>query len=437
MMVPVVAHDGFIETEIGLIPKEWPLVSIKELSEILKAGGTPRRGEKSYWGGSIPFVKIGDVTSSQKYLESTDETITEQGMDASSAWQVPPGSVLLTMYGTIGEVAISKIPAATNQAIITIVPKAQVRSDYLYYALKYYGRHLVKYNIQSTQKNINKGIVERFSIPLPPLPEQRRIAHVLSTIQNAIAAQDDVISAARELKRSMMHRLFTYGPSENPMPTKETEVGLLPDHWKVVKIGEITISSAFGPRFSGKLYDEDGNVATLRTTDLDDDGKIGYETMPRARINEEKYGKHFLQPGDFLVTRSGTCGIAAIFDSYSTPVLPGAFLIRLRLDEAKSYPQFLREYLNSDIGRSRIQRIATGAVQKNISGTRLKAFRIPLPPVAEQRKIARLLRRANEKIQAEERRKAALEEIFRSMLHELMTGRLRTHNLELPDDLAL
>ena len=89
------------------------------------------------------------------------------------------------------------------------------------------------------RQRIPKAVIENYPIPLPPLPEQRRIAHVLSTIQQAIAAQDDLIAAAKETKRSLMHRLFTYGPSAEPAPTKETEVGEIPEHWEVEPLGDV------------------------------------------------------------------------------------------------------------------------------------------------------------------------------------------------------
>src|SRR5262245_34832399 len=106
-----------------------------------------------------------------------------------------------------------------------------------------------------------------------------------------------------------------------------------PKHWDEIPFGDVVAHSAFGPRFSGDDYADDGNVATLRTTDLDDDGRISYESMPLARLNEDDFANHLLKPGDLVITRSGTCGIAAVFEGFSLPVLPGAFLIRFRLND--------------------------------------------------------------------------------------------------------
>ena len=129
-----------------------------------------------------------------------------------------------------------------------------------------------------------------------------------------------------------------------------------------VALKELVAHSAFGPRFSGSAYADDGNIATLRTTDLDDDGRISYETMPLAQLDEDRLGNHLLAAGDLVITRSGTCGIAAVFEGFSLPVLPGAFLIRFRMNE-RAEPRFYRYYFNSPSGRSKILSVARGAVQ--------------------------------------------------------------------------
>src|SRR5687768_6763286 len=171
---------------------------------------------------------------------------------------------------------------------------------------------------------------------------------------------------------------------------KQTEIGIIPDDWRILKMKEFCHSSAYGPRFSGELYNINGNVATLRTTDLDDNGIISYSTMPRARLNENKFKEHFLRKNDFLITRSGTCGIAAVFEEFEIPVLPGAFLIRFRLTEEMDV-HFLRLYVNSEIGKRRMEQISFGAVQLNISGTSLLKTLFPVPPLPEQQAIATAL----------------------------------------------
>jgi type I restriction enzyme S subunit len=87
--------------------------------------------------------------------------------------------------------------------------------------------------------------------------------------------------------------------------------------WEEISFGRVVAHSAFGPRFSGDKYADDGGVATLRTTDLDSQGRISYETMPLARLNEDRFPNHLLQPGDLVISRSGTCGIAAVFEGFT------------------------------------------------------------------------------------------------------------------------
>src|SRR5260370_5162188 len=134
----------------------------------------------------------------------------------------------------------------------------------------------------------------------------------------------------------------------------------IPSKWRTVPFSEIISDSAFGPRFSGESYATDGNVATLRTTDLEDDGRISYETMPLAHLDEAKFQGHFLKYGDLVITRSGTCGIASVFDVFDLPVLPGAFLIRFRLTP-DAEPQFYQYFFNSRIGRVHPLSLTTAA----------------------------------------------------------------------------
>jgi len=189
------------------------------------------------------------------------------------------------------------------------------------------------------------------------------------------------------------------------------------DGWRELSFGELVAHSAFGPRFGGDDYDDEGNVATLRTTDLEDDGRIDYATMPRARLEEAHFQQHFLQPGDLVITRSGTCGIAAVFCGFHLPVLPGAFLIRFRLTEGAD-PRFIAHYFNSSSGRQHILSVAKGAVQQNLNITNVEALRLQVPSIGTQRSIASSLGAYDDLIDNNRRRIKLLEDSVRLLFDE-------------------
>ena len=188
-------------------------------------------------------------------------------------------------------------------------------------------------------------------------------------------------------------------------------------NWAYTRFGAVVAHSAFGPRFSGGAYSDEGNVAAMRTTDLDDDGTISYENMPLARLDEARFAAHFLQPGDLVVTRSGTCGIAAVFKGFSTPVIPGAFLIRFRLG-SRGDPVFFRYFFNSPDGRKLVSSVARGAVQQNLTIPSLENLAVPLPPLDCQRSIARVLSAYDDLVENNRRRMLLLEESARLLYRE-------------------
>ena len=146
--------------------------------------------------------------------------------------------------------------------------------------------------------------------------------------------------------------------------------------------------------------------------------------MPRADLIIEEFRGHFLEPRDFLISRSGTCGIGAVFLGFRVPVLPGAFLIRFRL-ASSLLPDFLRLYVNSEIGARRIRGLAEGGVQKNIRGTELLAHLVPVPLVSEQQRILLVVQLFDAATSVEETELAKLQQIKSGLMNDLLTGRVR------------
>ena len=185
--------------------------------------------------------------------------------------------------------------------------------------------------------------------------------------------------------------------------------------WRSVPFAQLCEHSAFGPRFAGDLYAMDGNVATLRTTDISADGRIEYDTMPLARLDLSKLQQHTLRRNDLVITRSGRIGTAALFDGFHLPVLPGAFLIRFRLKTDIADPFYYRYFFNSPAGQELLNSVATGSVQQNLNITSVHGLQVPMPPLREQRAIAHILGTLDDKIELNRRMNETLEAMARAL----------------------
>ncbi len=403
-------QEKYKETGLGLIPEEWEVVRVKDIAKKMKAGGTPRKGVKEYWNGRIPFVLIEDMTSCELYISTTKETITEKGLKNSSAWLVPPNSLLLSMYATIGETAINTIPLATNQAILAIIPKNNFDVVFGAHLLKFNAERLKMQNIQSTQKNVNKGVVENFKIPLPPLQEQKAIAFVLSTIQTAKEKTEQVIQATKELKKSLMKHLFTYGPVSleevGKVKLKETEIGIIPEEWSVVNFETCIIKKKIQiGKIKQRQYKQFGKYPIV------DQGQkliAGYWDVDKD-----------LYRGDLPVIIFGDH--TRIIKFVDFPFVAGADGTKIIIPNSAIVNPLFFYYALLTID------IPSRGYNRHYS--LLKEKKIPLPPLDEQKKIALILSAVDEKIQAEEDKKKALEELFKSMLHYLMTAKIRVMDL--------
>jgi type I restriction enzyme S subunit len=261
-------------------------------------------------------------------------------------------------------------------------------------------------------------------VPLPPLPEQRRIADVLSTVDEQIQQTDEMIETTEELLLGLRQNLFTEGYFQGREIIKRRLI-TAPVEWDIAPLSEFTIDSAYGPRFSSDRYDEDGKLATLRTTDLNNNGRINYENMPLADLEPTNFEDHLLQEGDFIISRTGAyCGICTVWGGHEVPTVPGAYMIRFRLNEDLN-PKFLQNYINSSIGSKRIDVLARGSSQKNLAGSDLLSMSIPVPERDEQDKIVETIQSVKRHMRKEREYKHHLQDLKRGLMQDLLTGRKR------------
>ena len=186
-------------------------MEIKTLGELcdIVSGGTPSRSKAEFWNeGTIPWIKIGNIKG--KYVNEADEFITQEGLAGSSAKMLAKGTVLYTIFATLGEVGILEIDACTNQAIagLTIKDTNQLSTDYLYYYLRSKKAYVNNVGRGVAQNNINMSILRSFELPLPELSKQIEIVEIIDKVSKIIEARQQELECLDDLIKARFVELF-------------------------------------------------------------------------------------------------------------------------------------------------------------------------------------------------------------------------------------
>jgi len=418
-----VVENGFKETEIGLIPEDWEVVRFGDIVNF-KIGRTPPRKNKDYWtNGKYYWVSISDMKN--PYINNTSEMVSEKAhKEIFKEKLTPAGTLLMSFKLTIGRTAILNVDAYHNEAIISIYPKEnKVLKEFLFYYLP-----AVDYsNLQDKVvkgNTLNTSKLNNIPISLPPLEEQKAIADILYTVQNAIEKTEKVIDATKQLKKSMMKHLFTYGAVAvdeiDKVKLKEFEIGLIPEHWEVVRLGDI-VNFKIGrtPPRKNKDYWTNAKYFWVSISDMKNRYINNTSEMVSEKAHKEIFKEKLTPAGTLLMSFKLTIGRTAILnvDAYHNEAI-----ISIYPKENKVLKEFLFYYLPA-VDYSNLQDKAIKGNTLNTS--KLNKIPIPLPPLDEQQKIANILTTIDHKIQAEEKKKQALQNLFKTLLQQLMTGKIR------------
>jgi type I restriction enzyme S subunit len=286
---------------------------------------------------------------------------------------------------------------------------------------------------------INRQQLDSTSIALPPPQEQRAIAQVLRTVQRAKEAAEAVVAAARQLKRSLLRHLFTYGPvpveQADRVPLKETEVGPIPEHWHLTTLSEVIAKGPQNGLYRPKT-DYGSGTPIVRIDDFDNSGSI-VEAVPNlVRLTDAEVSTYGLAAEDLLVNRVNSLshlGKTGLVGQLSVPTVFESNMMRFGVDVGRARPRFVFHLLNlpavRDVMRSKAKR---AVAQSSINQEDVKSLPLPLPPLADQDEITRMLSVAEAKLAAEAAKVAALDALFKTLLRDLMTGRVLVNNLDLP-----
>lgn len=186
----------------------WEIKRLGDLAD-MGSGGTPPSSNPNFYDGEIPWVAISDMTKGGKLIFSTERNLSNEGFSNCAAQMFPAGTVLYAMYASLGECSIASVPLCSSQAILGIRVKANLSSEFLYYYLQSIKPKVKTLGQQGTQANLNKRMVQDFSLQLPPVIEQNTIATVLSDMDAELASLESRLAKARQIKQGMMQELLT------------------------------------------------------------------------------------------------------------------------------------------------------------------------------------------------------------------------------------
>ena len=433
-------HEGFKITELGPLPEEWGVVGLGEVAEKFIGGGTPSTSNEEYWNGEIHWTTSKKINGI--HLLNGEKKITKRGLEESSTHLIPKDNLVIGTRVGVGKVAINKVDIAISQDLTgAFIDKEK-------YALEFLAYQICTKEIQNifkgrargtTIKGIPRDDLKKIPLKIPPLPEQHRIAAVLSAVQDAKEKTGAVIAAAKSLKKSLMRHLFTYGPvsigAAESVPLVETEIGLVPEGWKMAPLGDLLAidlkNGVYKPRSDyGK---GDGRIIQLNDI-YSPDNRIRPEQLDMIDVSETEKEKYKVENDDIIINRVSKraegVGAVAIIEESDFQTVFESNMFRVRIDQSKILSEYFLLYGQSNRYHEQVMRRATKANQTSINQKNLRTILVQIPELTIQKKIIEIFSAIKNKTVAEGGRKKALDELFKSLLHNLMTAKIRVNHLE-------
>lgn len=404
----------YTDTPIGRIPSDWTINKLgnKKVSTIIMGQSPPSSTYNKTRG--LPFLQgkaeFGEINPIPNVCCDNPQKIAERN------------DILISVRAPVGDVNLADDVYCIGRGLAAIrTEKSYLNNNFLFYYLNQSKNRFESISMGSTFKAIRKGELEKFIIPIPPLPEQQKIAEILSTADQAIQKSTEIIAKTERLKKGMIQKLFTEGIGH--VEFKNSPIGKIPLEWKILGLNSI---GDFQYGYTTSAEEMDTGTKFLRITDIEKDGSINWEKVPYCHIDQEEFKKYELIPGDILFARIGaTSGKTGFIDENKLKSVFASYLIRLKTKENFS-SKFIFYYTQSPFYWSQVLRQREGQLKKGMNANMLSLLKVALPEdISEQEEIAEILSKIDELKFNEIKRKQKLQNIKKGLMNDLLTGRKR------------
>ena len=425
---------------------EWREYRIGEIADIV-GGSTPSTADPSNFDGEIPWLTPKDLSGPHyRYVSRGERNLSWKGLESCSAQLLPAGTVLVTSRAPIGYVAIAKNPIATNQGFRNLIPKPGFDSEFLYYWVRAHVEELQRHASGSTFQELTGSALAQIRIRVPPLPEQRAIAHILGTLDDKIELNRRMSETLEQMARALFKAWFVdfepvrakmegrwqRGQSLPGLPAHlydlfpdrlvDSELGEIPEGWRVETLADFSALNA-------EVWTQDTRPARINYVDLSNTkcGRIEAVTSYEATSAPSR-AQRVLRPGDTILgtVRPGNGSYALIFEHGLT----GSTGFAVLRPKAAHYIEFVYLAATSPENIARLAHLADGAAYPAVRPQVIAATPLVRPPDEVLVWFSQTTGPMLARISQSEREARSLAALRDALLPKLIRGEIRVKDAE-------
>jgi len=419
--------------KLGKIPSSW---KGSKLSEIVDLEHGFQFRKEDFTDSGIPVIKINNIIGNDLNLDNLS-FIEPSRLEEFSRFLIKKNDILMSLTGNIGrviEVGLIQRDFVQNYRVGKFVPvnRNELYNRYIKYLLSspLVLSQFFKFSNQSAQANFGKQDMDKVWVAIPTsLPEQQKIAEILSTVDAKIEIIDQQISETQELKKGLMQQLLTKGIGHTEF--KDSALGKIPKSWEVKELDEIGVELIDGDRGTNYPKSKDfSNEVYCLFLSAKNVTKNGFKFNECQFISEKKdklLRKGKLSRNDFIITTRGSVGHVAFYDD-SIPfkhVRLNSGMVILRDSKKNFETHFLYQFMKSPIFDSQVEVITSGSAQPQLTIKGLKKLKLPIPPLKEQLIIGEVLFIISNKLEVLSEKKITYQEMKQGLMQQLLTGKVR------------
>ena len=420
---------GTIPTEIGMIAADWRIAPLDAVCEPPQYGFTASAEAK----GNVRFLRITDITDSG--VKWPTVPFCECPEKELGKYRLAPGDIVFARIGaTTGKsyLITNPPPSVFASYLIRVRAKPEIYPEFLsqFFRSDAYWRQVDAQKNANLKKGVSGSVLKTLLVPVPPLAEQRKIAGVLGMVQRAMEQQEWLLALTAELKKALLHQLFTQGLRGEPQ--KQTDLGPVPESWEeraLEQAGDVVYG--IQAAVAANLKPIGTKILTNKNITLD--GTIALDSINYFVLKTRRHHQTVLKKGDLLFNwRSGSkehVGKTAYFD-LDGEFTHSSFILRVRPHNEVT-GRYLFYYLNFLRESGYFVKTQTFSVNAKFNKSAINRLPTYLPGEDERRDIVTALDAVAKKIDVLLAKKHLIEDLFRTLLHQLMTAQIRVNDLDL------